>query len=129
MTISMYKACVPIFVQYLTCPSSLLDKLDAHAEAKRIGTSVFLNIRLYSDKLHFARQVDEAYWQAANACTRLAGVELLTFPSTAPSLAELKECIVKTIDYFKGFKPARIDGTEERTIVIMSPDGDARGVL
>lgn len=126
MTISMYKASVPIFVQFLTTLSSLLDKLDAHVEAKKIDPSVFLNMRLYPDMFHFARQVGEANRHAANACARLAGVELLTFPSTEPSLAELKERVVKTIDFVKGFKPAQIDGTEDKMIVIKSPSGDER---
>ena len=34
MTISLYKASAPIFVQFLTSLSSVLDKAPAHAEAK-----------------------------------------------------------------------------------------------
>ena len=36
MTISMYKTSVPIFVQFLTSMSAVLDKATAHCEAKKI---------------------------------------------------------------------------------------------
>jgi len=36
MTISMYKTSVPIFVQFLTSMSTVLDKAAAHCEAKKI---------------------------------------------------------------------------------------------
>jgi hypothetical protein len=42
MTISMYKASVPIFVQFLTSLSAWLDKAAAHAEAKKIDPAVLL---------------------------------------------------------------------------------------
>ena len=35
MTISMYKVSVPIFVQYLTDQSAVIDKLAAHIDAKK----------------------------------------------------------------------------------------------
>ena len=126
MTISMYKASVPIFVQYLTSLSTLLDKTAAHAEAKKIDPAVFLNLRLYPDMFHFARQVGEANRHAANACARLAGVDLFTFPPTEPSLTELKDRTGKAIDFVKSFKPAQIDGTEAKEIVIKFPSGDER---
>ena len=46
MTISMYKASVPIFMQFLTSLSAWLDKAAAHAEAKKIDPAVLLNTRL-----------------------------------------------------------------------------------
>jgi hypothetical protein len=42
MTISMYKASVPIFVQFLTSLSAWLDKAAAHAEAKKIDPASYL---------------------------------------------------------------------------------------
>jgi hypothetical protein len=49
MTISMYKASAPIFVQFLTSLSAVLDKAAAHAETKKIDPAVLLNARLYPD--------------------------------------------------------------------------------
>ena len=107
MTISMYKASAPIFVQFLTSLSAVLDKAAAHAEAKIIDPSVLLNSRLYPDMFPLARQVREATNHAASACGRVAGAELPTFTNAEASIPELKERIAKTIEFIKGLKPAR----------------------
>jgi uncharacterized protein len=43
MTISMYKISVPIFVQFLTSMSAVLDKAAAHCEAKKIEPATLLS--------------------------------------------------------------------------------------
>jgi hypothetical protein len=123
MTISMFKASVPIFVQFLTGLSAVLDKAAAHAEAKKIEPSVLLNMRLYPNMYPLSRQMVEANRHAVIACARLASVEMPVFPTTEPNISELKERIVKTIDFVKSFKPAQIDGTEDKEIVIKFPNG------
>ena len=50
MTISMYKISVPIFVQFLTSMSAVLDKAAAHCEAKKIEPATLLNMRLASSR-------------------------------------------------------------------------------
>src|ERR1700720_2365506 len=90
MTISMYKASVPIFVQFLTSLSAWLDKAAAHAEAKKIDPAVLLNTRLFPDMFPLARQVRGAPDHAINASGRLAGVELPTFANTEASIPELE---------------------------------------
>ncbi len=126
MAISMYKASVPIFVQFLTSLSAVLDKMAAHAEAKKIDPAVFLNMRLYPDMFPLSRQVSEANRHAVNTCARLAGVELPVLPTTEPNISELKERIAKAIDFVKSIKPAQIDGTEDKEIVIKFPSGAER---
>ena len=57
MTVSMYKISVPIFVQFLTSLSAVLDKAAAFAEAKKVDPSVLLNTRLAPDMFPLVRQV------------------------------------------------------------------------
>ena len=109
MTISMYKASVPIFMQFLTSLSAWLDKAAAHAEAKKIDRRV-LNTRLFPDMFPLARQVRAATDHAINACGRLAGVELPTFAYTEASIRELEERVAKTIEFIKAIKPAHAGG-------------------
>jgi hypothetical protein len=122
----MYKASAPIFVQFLTSLSAVLDKAAAHADAKKIDPSVLLNSRLYPDMFPLLRQVREATNHAASACARIAGTELPTFTNTEASIPELTERIAKTIDFIKGLKPAQIDGTEDKEITIKFPSGNER---
>jgi hypothetical protein len=118
MTISMYKVSVPIFVQLLTALLAVLDKAAAHAEAKQLDPVFLLNMRLYPDMYPLVRQVQQATNHAMRACSALAGAEPLNLPNTEASFPELKARLSKTIDYVKGFKPAQIDGTEDKDIML-----------
>jgi uncharacterized protein len=126
MTISLYQISVPIFVQFLTSLSGVLDKAEAFAEAKKVDPSVLLNTRLTPDMFPLLRQVRAATDHAINGAGRLAGAELPTFANTEATIPELKERIAKTIDFLKGLKPAQIDGTEGKEIKITFPSGATR---
>ena len=126
MTISLYKASAPIFVQFLTSLSAVLDKAAAHAETKKIDPGVLLNTRLTPDMYPLLRQVREATNHAGSACGRLAGADLPTFTNTETSIPELKERIAKSIDFIKGLKPTQIDGTEDKEITFKFPSGAER---
>jgi hypothetical protein len=122
----MYKISAPIFVQFLTSLSAVLDKTAAFAEAKKIEPSVLLNTRLAPDMFPLGRQVRAATDHAVNACGRLAGVELPALPNSDASIPELKERIAKTIEFIKRLKPAQIDGSEDKEIKITFPSGAVR---
>ena len=124
--ISMYKISAPIFVQFLTSLSAVLDKAAAFAEAKKIEPSVLLNTRLAPDMFPLGRQVRAATDHAINACGRLAGAEPATLPNSDATIPELKERIAKTIEFIKGLKPAQIDGSEDKEIKITFPSGAVR---
>jgi hypothetical protein len=126
MTISMYQASVPIFVQFLTSLSAVLDKAAAHAEAKKIDPAVLLNTRLCPDMFPLVRQVRAATDHAASAGGRLAGVDLPKFANDEASFADLKTRIAQTVDFLKGLTPAQIDGTEDKEIKITFPSGATR---
>jgi uncharacterized protein len=126
MTISMYKSSVPIFVQFLTSLSAVLDKAAAFAEAKKVEPSVLLNTRLAPDMFPLVRQVRAATDHAVNACGRLSGVEMPSFSNNEATIPELKERIAKAIEFLKGLKPAQIDGSEDKEIKITFPSGAVR---
>ena len=114
MTMSMYRASVPVFLQMLPALSAVLDKAAAHAAAKKIDPQVFIEARLYPDMFPLNRQIMIATDFAKGACARLAGVEPPKYADTEKSFDELKARIAKTVDFIKEFKPSQIDGSEER---------------
>ena len=126
MTISMYQASVPIFVQFLTGLSAVLDKAAAFAEAKKVEPSVLLSTRLSPDMFPLVRQVRAATDHAISACGRLAGAELPTFSNSEATIPELKDRIAKTVDFLKSLKPGQIDGSEGKEIKITFPSGQTR---
>jgi hypothetical protein len=119
MAMSMYRASVPIFLQMLPALSAVLDKAAAHAAAKKIDPQVFFDARLYPDMFPLSRQIQIATDFAKGACARLAGVEPPKYADTERNFDELKARIAKTVDFIKEFKPAQIDGSEERDISLM----------
>ena len=122
MTISMYQASVPRLVNALNNLSNILDKAQAHADAKKIDPAVLTQFRLFPDMLNFARQIQIASDTAKGVVARLAGVESPVYEDNEQSFAELKARIAKTVAYIQSFKPEQIDGTEDKDIVTKRGD-------
>jgi uncharacterized protein len=118
MNISMYQASAPRFVNMLKNLSAILDKAQAHVEAKKLDPAALLNYRLFPDMFPMTRQVQIACDAAKGAVARLAGVEIPKHEDTEQTIAELKDRIAKTLDFIGGIKPAQIDGSEGKEIVL-----------
>ena len=73
MNISMYQASVPRFVNVLRNLVNILDKAQAHAEAKKIDAAVLPSFRLFPDMLPLKSQVQIACDTAKGLVARLAG--------------------------------------------------------
>ena len=118
MNISMYQASAPRFANILNSLSGILDKAEAHCEAKKIDPAALTTARLYPDMYHMARQVQVACDTAKSAVARLAGVEIPKQEDTEKTFSELRARIAKTVEFIKSVKPAQIDGTEDKEIVL-----------
>jgi len=118
MTISMYQASAPCFIRMLKNLSAILDKAAAHADAKKIEHTVFTRDRLFPDMFALTRQVQIATDAAKGAMARLAGVDVPKFEDTEQSFGDLKSRVAKTIAFIETFKPAQIDGSEEKNIML-----------
>ena len=118
MTINIYQASVPVFLQTLGALSTILTKAATHAEVKKIDPTVLLGARLAPDMFALARQVQIATDHAKGAAARLANVEVPSFPDTETTFGELQTRITKTIDYIKTLKPAQFEGGETRDVTL-----------
>ena len=118
MNISMYQVSVPRFVNILTNLSAILDKAQAHVNAKKIDPSALTTYRLFPDMFPMARQVQIACDTAKGAVARLAGVDIPANEDTEKTLAELKARIATTIAFLQSIKPAQVDGTEAKDITL-----------
>src|SRR6188474_2771442 len=118
MSLSMYQASVPAFVQMLNNLSAILDKAEAHAKNRKIDPEVLLNYRLAADMLPFIRQVQVAADLAKGAAARLAGVEVPKHDDTEKSFADLKARLDKTVMFMQSIQPNDIDGSEGRDITL-----------
>ncbi len=118
MPLSMHQSSVPLMLQMLGSLSAILDKADAYCTERKIEPAVMLNYRLAPDMHPLTRQVQMVTDQAKGAMSRLAGVEIPSFPDTETTFAELKARIAKTVDYVKSFTPEQINGAEDREVTL-----------
>jgi hypothetical protein len=126
MTISMDQASVPRFVNILGNLSGILDKAQAHVDARKIDQSALTADRLFPDMLPMTTQVQIACDAAKGVAARLAGVDIPVFEDNEKTLADLKARIAKTIAFLQTVTPAQIDGTEDKEIVIKRGDKETR---
>ena len=124
MPLSMHQASVPVFVRMLGALSAILTKAEADAVARKIDPSVFVNARLAPDMFALARQVQIATDGVKGGVSRLAGVEIPSYPDTETSFEELQARIAKTVAYLESFTPDQIDGSEDRAVTMKLPGGE-----
>lgn len=122
MTISMYQASVPRIINMLGNLSRIIEKAQAHADAKKIDPAAIIDFRLYPDMFSLCRQVQIATDTAKSVVARLAGVEIPAYEDNERSFDDLKARIAKTIAFVETFTPAQIDGTEDKDIVTKRGD-------
>jgi hypothetical protein len=116
--LTMYDATIPTLKRVLTNLSAVLKKGEAHADAKKIDHSIFLNARLAPDMYALTRQVQIATDMSKGAVARLAGVEIPKYEDNETTFADLQARIAKTVAFIDGIKPAQLEGSENRDIVI-----------
>jgi hypothetical protein len=126
MTISMHRASVGVFVQFLGTLLELLDRASAHAEAKGIEPSVLLKTRLYPNMYTLSQQVSEANRHAVLACSLLTRVKPPVFPDTEPDIAELRARVLIAIGFVKSVTPDQLDGVESKPVVFTFRSGKER---
>ena len=122
MSISMYQASVPRFVNILGNLSNILDKAQAHVDAKKIDATALTTYRIFPDMLPMSKQVQIACDTAKGVIARLAGVDIPAYEDNEVTLADLKARVAKTIAFIQTFTPAQIDGTEDKAIVTKRGD-------
>ena len=118
MTITMYQASAPRFAHTLKALSAVLAKADAHCAARKIDPLVLTAARLYPDMFPLSRQVQIACDSAKGAVARLAGVEVPKHEDTEKTFEELRARIDKTLAFIATVKPAQVDGSEAREVVL-----------
>jgi hypothetical protein len=123
MSISMHSASVPIFARMLGNLTRWLDKAEAHAQARKFDPAVYLSARLAPDMLPFTNQVQIACDAIKFGVARLSGVEAPKFADEEASLADLRARIRKTLDFIESVPASKIDGTEDKDVVVPRRDG------
>jgi uncharacterized protein len=117
MSLSLYQSSVATFQVSLSAFLAILDKAEAHAQARKFDANNYLAMRLAPDMFPFVRQVQTFCDNAKNSPSRLAGVQAPAFEDKEATLAELRDRIRKTLDYLKTLDAKAIDAAMDRDIV------------
>jgi uncharacterized protein len=118
MSLSMYQASAPRFANTLKNVAALLDKAQAHCEAKKIDPLAITSFRLFPDMFPLTRQIQIATDTAKGAIARLAGVEIPKYDDTEQTIAELKQRIARTVDFLMSVPAAKVEGSAEKDITM-----------
>ena len=122
----MYQASAPRFANMLRNLSAIIEKAEAHCAARKIEPTALTGYRLFPDMFPFTRQVQIACDTAKGAVARLAGVDIPKHEDTEQTFAELKARIAKTIDFVESVAAARVDGSDDKDIVLQMRSGERR---
>jgi uncharacterized protein len=118
MTSSIYSASVPVFKQMLTALSDVLKKADAHATEKNIDPNALLQARLFPDMFPLVRQVQIAADFSKGISSRLAGVEVPSWPDAEVTFADLQALIAKALAHLGTLDANQFEGSENKEIVL-----------
>jgi hypothetical protein len=118
MSVSMYRASVPVFIRGLDVLVSLINKAEAHAKEKGLSDTDVSAARLIDDMLPFSSQIQRASDTSKLSVVRLSGVNAPSFDDTETTFAELRERIEKTLAYLKNVDAAMFEGSETRVVTL-----------
>lgn len=116
MPLTMYDACVPVFLRALTNLTTILDRANAHVVERQLDPSVLLQARLHESMFPLVRQVQTASDHAKGATARLAGLEPPRFADDEKTFDELNTRIARTIEYVSGVSAGEFENSADRPI-------------
>lgn len=111
---NLYDATVPVFTKLLGNVDRWLDKVAAHADAKKFDPEILIHARLVPDQYPFVRQIQAACDQAKFTCAKMTGKEAPSHPDTEKTSAELRQRARTVVEYLGTFKREDFNGCEDR---------------
>lgn len=119
MSLTMYRASIPVFIRGLEVCADLLNKGAAFADEKGLAHADVINARLAPAMLPLAAQIQRASDTAKLSAARLSGVEA---PRFEDSFASLQARIEKTIAFLKSIDQGALADSDTRTVTLKFPD-------
>ena len=118
MSISLYRATIPVYLRGLTVMADYIKKARAHCEAKSLDPATILSAKLAPDMLDFVAQVQRVSDTAKFAVARLTGVESPAFEDNETTFDQLLDRIANTEAFIAGMLEDRFEGAESRNITL-----------
>lgn len=113
---NLYALSVPVYKKNLSNMLSMLDKLAAWMEEKKISDETVLGARLAIDMFPFVRQIQIISDNARFGAAALSGTEPVRMPDEEKTLDELRTRLQKTLEVLDGYQEAAFEGASERKV-------------
>lgn len=111
------------FTKMLGNLSRILDKAEAHAEARKFSPDNYLNLRLAPDMFTFTRQVQIACDIGKFYAARMSGKDAPKHPDDETTFAQLKSRIESTLGFLNGFSPDDFAGVADVKVMLPRAEG------
>lgn len=121
MSLSMYDLTVPRFQHIIATLQNILHKAEDFSAAKNLDVNVLASCRLIADMYPLAKQIQIVSDQTKGCVARLAGDKPPSFEDNEKTLPELIERLQRTLDFITTVDAERINGSEEKEIVLEVP--------
>lgn len=126
MSISLYRATIPVYLRGLTVMADYLKVARSHVESNQLDAATILDARLAPDMLTFTGQVQRASDTAKFAVSRLTGVDAPKFEDNETTFDQLQARIANTEAFIAGVLEDRFEGAESREITLRFGSGSVK---
>lgn len=117
---SMYDASIPVFIRSFRNLLAILDKGEAFARERGIDPIRLAEARLIHDMDPLTSQIQRASDTAKGVGGRLSGNPAPSFDDNEKTFDDMRARIERTISYLESVPRETIDGTEDKTIELVT---------
>lgn len=121
MSLSLYDASIPVYLQMLNNLSHFLSKAETYAAEEGVQLSTLAQASLGHGMAPLTRQIQFASDAAKSGAARLAGIDAPPMADTETSFPELKDRVAKTIAFVQSIKPGQVNGRETAPVILTFP--------
>ena len=123
MSVSLYSATVPLFLQILPQTAALIDKAEAHCAGKGLAPDELLGARLAGDMWPLSGQFRACWSHSIDAIdSALTGERHPDFSELPDDFAFFRTRIADAIARLEKVKPADVDAAEGRDVCFVVRD-------
>ena len=116
MSLTISTVAISAIDQMYSALNGVLEKGEAHAQAKGVEETVYLNWRLAPDMFSLIKQVQVATELPARSLSRIAGADLPSFDDDEASFAQLRARIEKARSYVKSLDASALNADSDGLI-------------
>ncbi len=118
MPVSLYSASVPVFNRMFDQLLHCLDIAEKNATERKIKLEVLVQARLAPDMNALAFQFQSATDRSKFFVSRVTGREAPSWADDEKTFDDLRARVKKAKDYLATYKPADLDGLDEKAVTL-----------